>query len=78
AEEAVCVCMGERERNLVCLSGIMACLCPSNATGHQRRRQGQRGGVRLRLRRQRLPRIPLPSMILGNVQSLRNKVDELQ
>ena len=42
------------------------------------RKRGRRGGVRLRLKRQRLRRIPLPSIILANVQSLRNKTDELQ
>lgn len=35
-------------------------------------------GVRLQLRKTQLNRLPLPSMILGNVRSLRNKVDELQ
>ncbi len=35
------------------------------------RKQGRRGGVRLRLRKQRLTRFPLPSLILGNLQSLR-------
>lgn len=43
-----------------------------------KRKQGKRGGVRQRFRKQRLSLIPLPPMILGNVQSLRNKVDELQ
>ena len=42
------------------------------------RKLGRRGGVRQRLRRQQLRRIPLPSIILPNVQSLRNKIDELQ
>ncbi|XP_039509538.1 uncharacterized protein LOC120464222 [Pimephales promelas] len=42
------------------------------------RKRGRRGGVRRRLRRTGLRRLPLPSIILGNVQSLRNKVDELQ
>ncbi len=42
------------------------------------RKRGRRGGVRQRLRRQGLRRLPLPSIILGNAQSLRNKVDELQ
>lgn len=40
-----------------------------------------RGGKRRRqttLGKQRLTRIPLPSVILGNVQSSKNKVDELQ
>lgn len=42
------------------------------------RRRGKRGGDRLRLKRQKLQRIPLPSIIVANVQSLRNKTDELQ
>lgn len=42
------------------------------------RKRGKRGGVRLRFKRQQLSRIPLPSVIMANVQSLRNKVDELQ
>lgn len=41
-------------------------------------RRGKRGGVHMRLKRQKLQRIPLPSIILANVQSLRNKTDELQ
>ncbi|KAK3558278.1 hypothetical protein QTP86_013926 [Hemibagrus guttatus] len=44
----------------------------------KKRKRGKRGGVRLRLRKQRLTRVPLPSVIMGNVWSLRNKVDELQ
>lgn len=35
-------------------------------------------GVRLRLKKQQLTHLPLPSLILGNTQSLRNKLDELQ
>ena len=42
------------------------------------RKRGRRGGVRQRLKRQGHRRIPLPSIFLANVQSLRNKVDELQ
>lgn len=42
------------------------------------RKRGRRGGVHQRLRRQRHRRTPLPTVILANVQSLRNKVDELQ
>lgn len=44
----------------------------------KRGKRGKRGGVRLRLSKLRLKQTPLPSMILGNVQSLRNKMDELQ
>ncbi|KAK7893494.1 hypothetical protein WMY93_022646 [Mugilogobius chulae] len=42
------------------------------------RKRGKRGGARQRLRRQSLNRIPLPSMMLINAQSLRGKIDELQ
>ncbi len=41
------------------------------------RKRGRRGGVRQRLRK-RGSRPPLPSMILSNVRSLRNKMDELR
>lgn len=44
----------------------------------RKRKRGRRGGVRQRLRRRGFRRLPLPSIILGNVQSLRNKIDELQ
>ncbi|KAI4829319.1 hypothetical protein KUCAC02_023365 [Chaenocephalus aceratus] len=49
---------------------------------NRRRKRGRRGGVQRRLRtngldnRRRLP--PLPTILLSNVQSLRNKVDELE
>ncbi|XP_039477902.1 uncharacterized protein LOC120443369 [Oreochromis aureus] len=43
------------------------------------RKRGKKGGVRQRVRKlRRKNRVPLPSMILANVQSLRNKTDELQ
>lgn len=42
------------------------------------RKRGRRGGVRQRLKRLSLRRIPLPSMLLCNAQSLRNKMDEIQ
>lgn len=42
------------------------------------RRRGRRGGVRERMRRQHPSRIPLPSIMLSNARSLRNKTDELQ
>lgn len=51
-----------------------------NSSGGPRRRsrkRGRRGGIRLR-KRQHLSRIPLPSIILSNAQSLRNKSEELQ
>ena len=40
------------------------------------RKRGRRGGVRIRMRRRRF-RLPLPSIVLGNAQSLGNKSDEL-
>lgn len=42
------------------------------------RKRGRRGGLRERVKRQSLSRIPLPSIILSNARSLRNKIDELQ
>ena len=42
------------------------------------RKRGRRGGVRQRLKRLKLQCIPLPSILLCNAQSIRNKVDELQ
>ncbi len=42
------------------------------------RKQGRRGGVLQRLKRQGHRRIPLPTVILANAQSLRNKIDILQ
>ncbi len=42
------------------------------------RKRGRKGGVRQRIRKQLQNNcIPLPSIILANVQSLRNKTDEL-
>lgn len=42
------------------------------------RKRGKRGGVRQQLRRQlQNNHIPLPSIILANILSLRNKMDEL-
>lgn len=49
-----------------------------NSSKAKKRKRGKRGGVRQWLRKQQLTRIPLPSFVLGNVQSLRNKLDELQ
>lgn len=42
------------------------------------RKRGRRGRVRERMRRQHLSRMPLPSIILSNARSLRNKTEELQ
>ena len=52
---------------------------PSGARWARRRtrKRGRRGGTRLR-KTQPLSRIPLPSIILSNTQSLRNKTEELQ
>ncbi len=46
--------------------------------GKRRRKRGKHGGVRLRLGKMRPNQLLLPSVILGNVQSIRNKMDELQ
>ncbi|CAL9697275.1 unnamed protein product [Knipowitschia caucasica] len=46
--------------------------------GKKKKKRGKRGGVRERLKKQRVTRLPLPSVILGNVQSLKNKLEELQ
>ncbi|XP_071185424.1 tubulin beta-4B chain-like isoform X1 [Salvelinus alpinus] len=43
----------------------------------RRRKRGKRGGLVVRLRR-RAHRAPLPSILLANVQSLDNKVDEIR
>ena len=40
------------------------------------RKRGKRGGVRRRFRR-RWRRVPLPSIIMGNLRSINNKTDEL-
>lgn len=47
---------------------------PEAVSGWQR----WRGGILQRLRRLGLRRLPLPSIVLGKVRSLRNRVDELQ
>ncbi len=50
----------------------------TTSNSRKKRKQGKRGGVRLRLRKQQLTRSSLSSVIWANVQSLRNKVDKLQ
>lgn len=45
--------------------------------GNRPRKRGRRGGIKLRLRR-RATRPPLPSILFGNVRSLRNKMEELR
>ena len=42
------------------------------------RKRGKRGGARLKVNKRPLTRIPLPTIMLSNVQSLRNKADKLQ
>lgn len=49
---------------------------PSEIRASLKRKRGRQGGVRCRLRR-RPYRPPLPSIILANVRSLRNKMDLL-
>lgn len=44
----------------------------------KKRKRGSGGGIQQRLKCQKLRRISLLSIILANVQSLRNKSDELQ
>ena len=49
---------------------------PEELKKKKARKRGRKGGIRARLRR-RGCRIPLPTVIHGNVRSLRNKMDEL-
>ncbi|ELT88222.1 hypothetical protein CAPTEDRAFT_217985 [Capitella teleta] len=42
-----------------------------------RRRRGRPGGIRRRLRLRRGNKIPLPTIICGNVRSINNKIDEI-
>lgn len=52
---------------------------PKDRTSDKRKtKRGRHGGVKLCLRRQQVSRTPLPSVILGNVQSLRKELGELQ
>jgi hypothetical protein len=50
---------------------------PAGEPKQSRRKRGKRSGLLLRLRR-RAHRAPLPSILLANVQSLDNKVDEIR
>ena len=43
----------------------------------KRRKRGRKGGVRERSRRMKFG-TPLPTMVMGNTQSMRNKMDELE
>jgi hypothetical protein len=52
-------------------------LIPEADPKHRQRRRGTQSGRRGRLRRRAHHR-PLPSILLANVQSLYNKVDELR
>ncbi len=63
--------------NPVDLLGSSGCQKPPEGQHCKTRKRGRRGGVRLR-KKQPLSRIPLPSIILSNAQSLRNKSEELQ
>uniref|UniRef100_A0AAV2IWL7 Uncharacterized protein n=1 Tax=Knipowitschia caucasica TaxID=637954 RepID=A0AAV2IWL7_KNICA len=51
-------------------------------TNPRRRKRGRRGGIHRRLKRMSLQdrrKLPaLPTVLLGNVQSIRNKLDELE
>ncbi len=53
-------------------------LADRQPTALRERKRGRREGVRQRLRKLGLRCLPLPSVILGDAQSLRNKMDELQ
>lgn len=50
---------------------------PSSPGNKPRRKRGRKGGVRARLKRRPF-RPPLPTIMFGNVQSIRNKTDELR
>ena len=63
---------------IVCRGSSLGGVSSAFQPGHGVRKRGRRGGVRQRLKRQGHRRIPLPSIILINAQSLRNKVDDLQ
>jgi phosphoribosyl 1,2-cyclic phosphodiesterase len=52
-------------------------LIPEAAPRYRRRRKGFRSGLLVRIRR-RAHHSPLPSILLANVQSLDNKVDEFR
>ena len=43
----------------------------------KRRKRGRRGGLRVRMKR-RGPRLPMPSIVVGNAGSICNKTDELE
>lgn len=58
-----------------CMPGFI----PKDRTSDKRKiKRGRCGDVKLCLRRQQVSRTPLPSVILGNVQSASSKLDELQ
>lgn len=51
----------------------------SSSRDRSKRKRGKKGGARQRLRKlTKTNRLPLPSIVLSNVQSLKNKTDELQ
>lgn len=49
---------------------------PESPKSTRSRKRGKKGGVRAR-NRQRKFRVPVPSLMIGNVRSIRNKTDEL-
>ena len=60
-----------------CLSPRTTEWIPACDPKQRRRKRGKRSGLLVRLRR-RAHRGPLPSILLANVQSLDNKVDEIR
>ncbi|XP_049329182.1 uncharacterized protein LOC125790231 [Astyanax mexicanus] len=54
-----------------------ACADPRRALRRRRRKRGKRGGLHARLKA-RASRPPVPSLLLANVRSLENKLDELR
>ncbi|XP_055776853.1 carboxypeptidase N catalytic chain isoform X2 [Salvelinus fontinalis] len=60
-----------------CLPPSTMDLIPAGDPKQRRRKRGKRSGLLVRLRR-RAHRAPLPSILLANVQSFDNKVDEIR
>ena len=63
--------------SVFCLSPRTTEWIPCSDPKKRLRKRGKRGGLLVRLRR-RAHRAPLPSILLANVQSLDNKVDEIR
>ena len=55
-------------------------IIPTAKTGkvRKKRKRGKKGGLKQKLRNMENGRLPLPSVIMSNVRSLRGKMDELQ